>query len=123
MVVGTGKSTLLNVLNGNLSLKQGNIYINGYDLHKEKDRLEGVIGYVPQDDLLVEELTVYENLYFNAKLCFDDISEERIQEIIDKTIEDFDLVEARDLKVGDPINKSFEWWSTKETQYCIGIDA
>jgi ABC-type multidrug transport system ATPase subunit len=102
---GTGKSTLLNVLNGNLSLKQGNIYINGYDLHKERERLEGVIGYVPQDDLLVEELTVYENLYYNARLCFDDISKERIDEIIDKTIEDFDLVEARDLKVGDPINK------------------
>ncbi|PXY01147.1 ABC transporter [Marinifilum breve] len=102
---GTGKSTLLNVLNGNLSLRQGNIYINGYDLHLDKDKLEGVIGYVPQDDLLVEELTVYENLYFNAKLCFDGTSDEKIEEIIDKTIEDFDLVEARDLKVGDPINK------------------
>ncbi|NOU59077.1 ATP-binding cassette domain-containing protein [Marinifilum caeruleilacunae] len=102
---GTGKSTLLNVLNGNLSLRQGNIYINGYDLHLDKEKLQGVIGYVPQDDLLVEELTVYENLYFNAKLCFDDTSDEKIEEIIDKTIEDFDLVEARDLKVGDPINK------------------
>ncbi|WP_282013682.1 ATP-binding cassette domain-containing protein [Marinifilum flexuosum] len=102
---GTGKSTLLNVLNGNLSLRQGNIYINGYDLHSDKEKLEGVIGYVPQDDLLVEELTVYENLYFNAKLCFDGTSDEKIEEIIDKTIEDFDLVEARDLKVGDPINK------------------
>jgi len=102
---GTGKSTLLNVLDGNLSLRQGNIYINGYDLHSDKEKLEGVIGYVPQDDLLVEELTVYENLYFNAKLCFDGTSDEKIEEIIDKTIEDFDLVEARDLKVGDPINK------------------
>lgn len=102
---GTGKSTLLNVLNGNLPLKQGNIYINGYDLHADKDKLEGVIGYVPQDDLLVEELTVYENLYYNAKLCFDNISEEKIGEIINETIESFDLVEARNLKVGDPINK------------------
>lgn len=102
---GTGKSTLLNVLNGNLTLSQGNIYINGYDLHLDKEKLEGVIGYVPQDDLLVEELTVYENLYFNAKLCFDGFSEERIKEIINITIEDFDLVEAKNLKVGDPINK------------------
>ncbi|WP_421920035.1 ATP-binding cassette domain-containing protein [Marinifilum sp.] len=102
---GTGKSTLLNVLNGNLTLRQGNIYINGYDLHLDKEKLQGVIGYVPQDDLLVEELTVYENLYFNAKLCFDDTPDEKIEEIIDNTIEDFDLVEARDLKVGDPINK------------------
>jgi ABC-type multidrug transport system ATPase subunit len=102
---GTGKSTLLNVLNGNLPLNQGDIYINGYHLQKDKEDLKGVIGYVPQDDLLVEELTVYENLFFNAKLCFDDLSDERIEEIIDDTIENFDLVEARDLKVGDPINK------------------
>ncbi|RUT79591.1 ATP-binding cassette domain-containing protein [Ancylomarina longa] len=102
---GTGKSTLLNVLNGNLPLKQGNIYINGYDLHADAEKLKGVIGYVPQEDLLVEELTVYENLYFNAKLCFDKTSAEKIEEIIDQTIENFDLVEARDLKVGDPINK------------------
>ena len=102
---GTGKSTLLNVLNGNLSLNQGDIFINGYNLHKDKEELEGVIGYVPQDDLLVEELTVYQNLFFNAKLCFDNLSEEKIEEIIDDTIENFDLVEARDLKVGDPINK------------------
>jgi len=102
---GTGKSTLLNVLNGNLPLKQGNIYINGYDLHSDAEKLKGVIGYVPQEDLLVEELTVYENLYYNAKLCFDKTSAEKIEEIIDQTIENFDLVEARDLKVGDPINK------------------
>ncbi|WP_461643657.1 ATP-binding cassette domain-containing protein [Labilibaculum euxinus] len=102
---GTGKSTLLNVLNGNLPLNQGDIYINGYNLHKDKEELEGVIGYVPQDDLLVEELTVYQNLFFNAKLCFDNLDEETIENIIDDTIENFDLVEARDLKVGDPINK------------------
>lgn len=102
---GTGKSTLLNVLNGNLPLTQGDIYINGYNLHSEKESIEGVIGYVPQDDLLMEELTVYQNLYYNAKLCFDDISEEKINEIIDDTVENFDLVEARELKVGDPINK------------------
>lgn len=102
---GTGKSTFLNVLNGNLPLKQGNIYINGYDLHENTEALEGVIGYVPQDDLLMEELSVYENLYYNAKLCFDESSATKIEQIIDETIEKFDLVEARDLKVGDPINK------------------
>ncbi|RXQ93930.1 ATP-binding cassette domain-containing protein [Ancylomarina salipaludis] len=102
---GTGKSTLLNVLNGNLPLNSGNIWINGYDLHKEKEKLAGIIGYVPQEDLLLEELTVVENLYYNAKLCFDNITETAINNLIEDTLEKFDLVEARDLKVGDPINK------------------
>ena len=59
---GAGKSTLLNVLNGNESPSKGCLKINGIDLHKNKTQLEGVIGYVPQDDLLIEELTVFDNL-------------------------------------------------------------
>jgi ABC-type bacteriocin/lantibiotic exporter with double-glycine peptidase domain len=54
-VSGTGKSTLLNLLNGNLKPQSGNILINGYDINnvKEKNKL-GIIGYIPQDDLLIE---------------------------------------------------------------------
>jgi ABC-type multidrug transport system ATPase subunit len=102
---GVGKSTLLNLLNGNLKPAGGTIHINGYDIHKDKEEIKGVIGYVPQDDLLVEELTVYQNLYFNAALCFSKYSEEEIEKLVERTILDFDLLEARDLKVGDPINK------------------
>jgi len=102
---GSGKSTFLNVLNGNLVQKTGKISINGYDIHEEKEAIEGIIGYVPQEDLLLEELTVYQNLYYNAKLCFSDFSDEQIDALVNKTIENFDLKEAKELKVGDPINK------------------
>jgi ABC-type multidrug transport system ATPase subunit len=102
---GTGKSTLLNVLNGNYKLSNGKITINGHDLELDKDSLEGVIGYVPQDDLLKEELTVFENLYFNARLCFSDQTHDEIVRRVDNALQDFDLVEARDLVVGNPLNK------------------
>jgi ABC-type multidrug transport system ATPase subunit len=102
---GVGKSTLLNLLNGNLKPANGNVLINGYDVHQNKKELEGVIGYVPQDDLLVEELTVYQNLYYNASLCFSNYDKPKLNELIDRTLNDFDLVEARDLRVGDPLNK------------------
>lgn len=69
---GVGKTTMLNLLHGKTKPTSGNIYINGYDLHTESDKLTGLIGFVPQDDMLIEELTVYQNLYFNAKLCFGD---------------------------------------------------
>jgi ABC-type multidrug transport system ATPase subunit len=36
-----------------------------------------VIGHVSQDDLLIEELTVFQNLFFNAKLCFGDQTNRR----------------------------------------------
>ena len=98
---GSGKSTLLNVLNGNLKPRKGSIKINGWDIHDHKEMVKGIIGYVPQDDLLIKELTVYENLYFNARLCFDGYSNEQIAEVVEDALIDFDLVEARDLNVGD----------------------
>jgi len=102
---GVGKSTLLNVLNGKYQLHKGQITINGHDLHTNSGQLEGLIGYIPQDDLLIEELTVYENLYYNAKLCFKDFTKEELHDKVTKTLEDLDLLETKNLKVGDPLNK------------------
>ncbi len=102
---GTGKSTLLNVLNGSYKLSGGSIHINGLDIQEHKEALKGVIGYVPQEDLLIEELTVFENLFFNARLCFSDKTVAEISDIVDDAIKDFDLVEARNLVVGNPLNK------------------
>ena len=102
---GVGKSTLLNVLNGDLPLKNGKITINGFDLHSDKEKLEGVVGFVPQDDLLIEELTVFQNLYYNARLCFSKCTKEQLVKLVDNSLKDFDLWEARDLKVGNPLNK------------------
>ncbi len=102
---GVGKSTLLNILNGTFPLHGGKITINGYDIHKDKNRLNGIIGFVPQDDLLIEELTVYQNLYYNAKLCFGNFNEHQIKEAVDKILSDLDLSQTKNLKVGSPTNK------------------
>jgi ABC-type multidrug transport system ATPase subunit len=102
---GVGKSTLLNVMNGNLPLLNGNILINGHDLATEKEKLQGIIGFVPQDDLLIDELTVFQNLWFNARLCFKDFPASRILRTVMKVLKDIDLVGIKDLTVGDPLNK------------------
>jgi len=102
---GAGKSTLLNLLNGNIKVKTGKITINNLDLYKDKDELEGIIGFVPQDDLLIEELTVFQNLYFNSKLCFRNFTKFQIIKLIIKILKDLDLYEIKDLKVGSPLNK------------------
>ena len=102
---GVGKTTLLNILNGKLPPNSGEIKINGYDIYKFKNKLKGLIGFVPQDDLLIEELTVFQNLYYNAKLCFSDYSREEIIQSVEKILADLDLQEIKHLKVGNPLNK------------------
>ncbi|MBN2610607.1 MAG: ATP-binding cassette domain-containing protein [Bacteroidales bacterium] len=102
---GVGKSTLLNLLNGNLKPHSGQVTINGFDVHTEKKELHGIIGYIPQEDLLIEELTVYRNLYFNARLCFGNLSENQIEVLVNNLLTDLDLFEIKDLKVGSVLNK------------------
>ncbi|MEZ4937381.1 MAG: ATP-binding cassette domain-containing protein [Crocinitomicaceae bacterium] len=102
---GAGKSTLLNVLNGNNKPSTGTIKINGYDIHKDTEEIEGVIGYVSQDDLLIEELTVFQNLFYNAKLCFGNLNNKQISEKVLDLLNSLGLYEARDLKVGSPLDK------------------
>ncbi|MBL0019100.1 MAG: ATP-binding cassette domain-containing protein [Bacteroidetes bacterium] len=117
---GSGKSTLLNVLNGNLKPSKGAVTINGVDLHGKLDAFKGLIGYVPQDDLLIDELTVYQNLYFNAKLCYKDKSAEELDALVLKVLADLGLSETRDLRVGNPLDKTISGGQRKRLN--IGLE-
>ena len=100
---GTGKTTLLSLLNGTLKPQEGSITINGHDISEPKAK--DMIGFVPQDDLLIEELTVYQNLWFTAKLCFEGMPVKELDRRVLKTLKDLGLDAVKDLKAGSPINK------------------
>ena len=100
---GTGKTTLLSLLNGSMKPQEGTITINGHDISEPEAK--ALIGYVPQDDLLIEELTVYQNLWFTAKLCFEGMAEEELDRRVMKTLKDLGLDAVKDLKAGSAINK------------------
>ena len=74
--------------------------INGIDIYEHAEKVRGVIGYIPQDDLLMEDLTVYQNLYFSAQLCYGHYSKEKIDSLVDKVLRNLGLTEIKDLKVG-----------------------
>jgi ABC-type multidrug transport system ATPase subunit len=100
---GTGKTTLLSLLNGSIRPQEGTITINGHDISEPATK--DLIGFVPQDDLLIEELTVYQNLWFTARLCFEGMSEKDLDHRVMKTLKDLGLDAIKHLKVGSAINK------------------
>ncbi|PXY01167.1 ABC transporter [Marinifilum breve] len=118
---GAGKTTLLNVLNGSAQPNKGNVVINGYDITFDKSKLEGVIGHVSQDDLLIESLTVFENLYYNAKLCFDKHSSFQLIRLVLKLLKDLGLYEARNLKVGNPLDKKISGGQRKRLNIALEL--
>ena len=117
---GAGKSTLLHVLNGTEKPTHGQVLINGIDIHRQTEKIEGVIGFVPQDDLLIEDLTVYQNLYFAAKLCFDHLDKKQVDELVMHTLEDLGLMETKDLIVGSPLRKTISGGQRKRLN--IGLE-
>ena len=118
---GSGKSTLLNVLNGNYKPSFGSVKINGIDIHKRPKDIEGVIGHIAQDDLLIEELTVYDNLYFNAELCFKDDSPEHLEGRTLEALNSLGLFEARNLKVGTPLDKTISGGQRKRLNIALEL--
>lgn len=117
---GTGKSTLLEVLNGNATPNSGRVLINGCDVHHQKEEVQGAIGYVPQDDLLIEQLTVRENLYYAARLSFGLEPKAEIRKKVDKVLRELGLSDIQDLKVGSPLNKTISGGQRKRLN--IGLE-
>ena len=118
---GAGKSTLLNLLNGTMEPSEGQVLLNGIDIYKEADAIEGLIGHISQDDLLMEELTVFQNLYFNAKLCFEGLNDFQVVKRVISTLKDLGLYEIRDLKVGSPMNKKISGGQRKRLNIALEL--
>jgi ABC-type multidrug transport system ATPase subunit len=118
---GAGKSTLLNVLNGNSKPSIGRVTINGYDIHSPNKETEGVIGYVSQDDLLIDELTVFQNLFFNAKLCFGNLTNKKIAKKVLSILNSIGLYETKDLRVGSPLDKTISGGQRKRLNIALEL--
>ncbi len=116
---GVGKTTLLSLLNGSLKPQSGTITINGHDISEPEAK--ALIGFVPQDDLLIEELTVYQNLWYTARLCFADLSDEEIDKRVLSVLGQLGLMAAKDLKVGSPINKFISGGQRKRVNIALEL--
>lgn len=106
---GSGKSTLIKTLLGLEAISkeaakptteiERAVYLNGDNLRQYFNIYRTLIGYVPQQDIVHTNLTVYEVLYYAAKLRLP--SDINLKELVYKTIDDVELSQRKDTLVKD----------------------
>ena len=85
---GAGKTTLLNCLAGLTDYSGGGVLVNGEPIRSSGKSMRSLIGYVPQQDIVYDSLTLERMLYYSAKLKMPrDSSESEIRSKIDETLE------------------------------------
>lgn len=117
---GAGKTTFLNFLSGkdpskNLE-KKGQVLINGVE--RSKVSFSQYVGYIQQDDVLMQTLTVRECLMFAAKMKLP--PKTNIEEKVDSIIDNLKLNKAKDTKIGGPLVKGVSGGERKRTS--IGVE-
>lgn len=90
---GAGKTTLLEALAGLAALEQGAVRFDGVDAHREAARFRAVLGYVPQDDIVHEELPLERSLRFSAALRLPGASPAEVDEAVARSMAELNLTE------------------------------
>lgn len=118
---GAGKTTLLNVLSqksmGKLKITSGSVQLNNIDI--SKINYKNTLGFVPQDDIVLEELTPRETLQFSADLTLD-IPKKQRQEKVEKLLEDLGILSCADTKIGGRFLRGISGGEKKRTS--IGVE-
>lgn len=114
---GAGKSTILNCMCGYLKPHQGSVFINGVNLYQNFDSIKKLIGYVPQSDIVYDNLTLHDMLMYTAKLRLprDTTAGEREQAIM-RAIDTVELSEKKDCLI-----KSFSGGQRKRASIAVEL--
>ena len=96
---GAGKSTLMRIITGILEQSYGSIWINGMDTRLYREELQSLIGYLPQEFGMYENMTACEFLDYQAilkGLTDSSVREERIGYVLRSV----HMIERKDDKIG-----------------------
>ncbi|KAI0477195.1 hypothetical protein GGR56DRAFT_393755 [Xylariaceae sp. FL0804] len=96
---GAGKSTFVNVLMGKANHTGGSVTVN--NVPGKINRFKKLIGYVPQDDIVLPELTVYENILHSARIRLPrNWADVDIKAHVNSVVDCLELSHVRDSLVG-----------------------
>ena len=99
---GAGKTTLMGALAGYHFADHGALRVNGDDFYANYQSYRGILGYVPQDDILHTTLTVEEALTYTAQLRMSaDTTPAEISARIDRVLTDVEMGAHRKQRIVD----------------------
>ena len=97
---GAGKSTLLDCINGMRPATDGKIYYDTNDYYENMNTYKGVVGYVPQRDIMHDDLTLWDALRYTALLrTRADLSKEELAARVNAAIADVHLQGKERLRI------------------------
>jgi len=97
---GAGKSTLLMALSGFEPADHGSVHVNSDDLYSGFDAYRSIVGYVPQDDILHQTLTVERALQYAARLRLPtDTGEGEVARRIEAVLDEVEMTDHRTKRI------------------------
>ena len=98
---GAGKTSLLEALAGVRPADSGSVFFDGSDLAANIDAFRGVLGYVPQDDIIHAELPLQRTLHYAARLRLpSSTSRSEIGSAVARVLRELDLADRAEVRVG-----------------------
>jgi len=94
---GAGKTTTVKIIAGLMRPTQGRVLINGYDIEKEYIKVKQILGFIPDNPFLYENLTPYEFLRFIGDIF--GVDKDKVLKSIDYYFEMFNLREYKDVLI------------------------
>jgi len=91
---GAGKSTAVKIITGILRPTSGSVKVSGFEVSENLDTVRRLIGFMPQETALYEDLTAYESLEYHADLY--GVPKEEMQDRISKMLELAGLTHRKD---------------------------
>lgn len=94
---GAGKTTFMNCINGFEPATEGRVLINGTELYKNYQTVKSSIGYVPQQDIVHDNLTLEDMLTYTGKLRLPkDITKQELSQRVAEVLDMVDLTPEKD---------------------------
>lgn len=119
---GAGKSTLLGTLVGSLRPDAGRVLVAGSDLYANFEQFRGQIGYVPQDDIMHAELTVWQALWFTARLRLPrDYADDEIRRRLNVVIDQLGLAGSEHVRIGSPERRGISGGQRKRVNVAMEL--